>query len=109
MAFSGCIDQRLRRVAFGCSAALRNTLAPDRSSVTFSSKVDLAGHWVVVGERVSAAVKTLPSRDSKRINEIDDGVFVCVGQMLSNKLGVDCLLEPKTVQSDVTKLFSVVD
>ena len=39
---------RGRRVAFGCSAALRNTLAPDRSSVTFSSKADLAGHWLVV-------------------------------------------------------------
>jgi hypothetical protein len=37
-----------RRVAFGCSAALRNTLAPDRSSITFSSKADLTGHWVVV-------------------------------------------------------------
>jgi hypothetical protein len=37
-----------RRIAFGCSAALRNTLAPDRSSITFSSKADLTGHWVVV-------------------------------------------------------------
>ena len=39
-----------RRVAFGCSAALRNTLAPDRSSITFSSKADLTGHWIVVLE-----------------------------------------------------------
>jgi hypothetical protein len=37
-----------RRIAFGCSAGLRNTLAPDRSSITFSSKADLTGHWVVV-------------------------------------------------------------
>ena len=39
-----------RRAVFGCSAPLRNTLAPDRSSITFSSKVDLTGHWVVVLE-----------------------------------------------------------
>jgi hypothetical protein len=37
-----------RRIAFGCSAVLRNTLAPDRSSIAFSSKADLTGHWVVV-------------------------------------------------------------
>ena len=37
-----------RRIAFGCSAALRNALAPDRSSITFSSKADLTGHWIVV-------------------------------------------------------------
>jgi hypothetical protein len=37
-----------RRIAFGCSAGLRNTLAPDRSSITFSSKADLTGHWVMV-------------------------------------------------------------
>jgi hypothetical protein len=37
-----------RRIAFGCSGGLRNTLAPDRSSITFSSKADLTGHWVIV-------------------------------------------------------------
>jgi hypothetical protein len=39
-----------RRLAFGCAAAMRNTLAPDRSSIAFSSKADLTGHWVVVLE-----------------------------------------------------------
>jgi len=39
-----------RRVVFGCSAPLRNTLTPDRSSITFSSKADLTGHWVMVLE-----------------------------------------------------------
>jgi hypothetical protein len=39
-----------RRTVFGCSAPLRNTLAPDRSSIAFSSKADLTGHWVMVLE-----------------------------------------------------------
>jgi hypothetical protein len=37
-----------RRMVFGCSAALRNTLAPDRSSISLSSKTDLTGHWVII-------------------------------------------------------------
>ena len=36
-----------RRTVFGCSSSLRHTLAPDRSSITFSSKSDLIRHWIV--------------------------------------------------------------
>jgi hypothetical protein len=41
-------DRPGRRTVFGCSAALRHVLAPDRSSITFSSKSDLTGHWIAV-------------------------------------------------------------
>ncbi|WP_157963233.1 hypothetical protein [Algoriphagus litoralis] len=34
------------RVAFGCSARIRHSLAPDGSSITFASKSDLYYHWV---------------------------------------------------------------
>jgi hypothetical protein len=34
------------RVQFGCSHRIRHTLAPDNSSVTFSSKGDLMNHWL---------------------------------------------------------------
>src|SRR5262249_49162615 len=34
------------RVQFGCSSRIRHTLAPDNSSLTFSSKGDLAHHWL---------------------------------------------------------------
>lgn len=34
------------RVQFGCSARIRHTLAPDNSSLTFTSKVDLMNHWL---------------------------------------------------------------
>ncbi|WP_162918528.1 hypothetical protein [Taklimakanibacter deserti] len=35
------------RVQFGCSSRIRHTLSPDNSSLTFSSKGDLANHWLV--------------------------------------------------------------
>jgi hypothetical protein len=34
------------RVQFGCSSRIRHTLGPDNSSLTFSSKGDLANHWL---------------------------------------------------------------
>lgn len=34
------------RVQFGCSSRVRHTLSPDNSSLTFSSKGDLANHWL---------------------------------------------------------------
>lgn len=34
------------RVQFGCSNRIRHTLAPDNSSITFSSKTDLMNHWL---------------------------------------------------------------
>ena len=34
------------RVQFGCSNRIRHTLAPENSSLTFSSKGDLANHWL---------------------------------------------------------------
>lgn len=36
------------RIAFGCSNRIRHTLAPDNSSITFSSKSDLINHWLCV-------------------------------------------------------------
>jgi hypothetical protein len=35
------------RMVFACSDALRHTLNPDRSSITFSAKTDLIHHWLV--------------------------------------------------------------
>lgn len=34
------------RIQFGCSSRIRHTLAPDNSSITFSSKGDLMNHWI---------------------------------------------------------------
>jgi hypothetical protein len=34
------------RGQFGCSSRIRHTLSPDNSSLTFSSKGDLANHWL---------------------------------------------------------------
>jgi hypothetical protein len=34
------------RVQFGCSSRIRHTLAPESSSLTFSSKGDLMNHWL---------------------------------------------------------------
>ncbi len=35
-----------QRIQFGCSNRLRHTLAPDGSSLTFSTKDDLINHWL---------------------------------------------------------------
>jgi hypothetical protein len=35
-----------KRIVFGCSKGFHHTLAPDRGSVTFSSKTDLANRWI---------------------------------------------------------------
>jgi hypothetical protein len=59
----------------------------------------------VVGERVSAAVKKLPSRDCKRVNKLEDGWFICVEQTLSNRLDVNSVLEQKKLHTNLTKLF----
>ena len=37
-----------RRTVFGCSSGLAHTLAPARSSITFGSRADLTGQWIVV-------------------------------------------------------------
>ena len=36
------------RIVFGCSNRIRHTLAPDNSSLTFSTKNDLLNHWLCV-------------------------------------------------------------
>lgn len=36
-----------RRVQFGCAKQIRNNLAPDSCSISFSTKTDLTGHWIV--------------------------------------------------------------
>lgn len=41
----GTPGQRLR---FGCSRAIRHTLSPEHSSITFASKNELLNHWLVV-------------------------------------------------------------
>jgi hypothetical protein len=35
------------RIVFGCSRRIRNSLAPDHSSLTFAAKEDLTNHWIV--------------------------------------------------------------
>jgi hypothetical protein len=37
-----------RRVLFGAQNTLRHSVTQDRSAITFSSEVDLIGHWIVV-------------------------------------------------------------
>jgi hypothetical protein len=44
LTLSGRIGQR---VTFGCSSALKSTLAPDHGSVTFLSHNELANRWIV--------------------------------------------------------------
>jgi hypothetical protein len=38
---------RGRRTVFGCAGALRHTLAPDRSAITFASASDLIRQWII--------------------------------------------------------------
>jgi len=40
------VPKKGERAQFGCSSRIRHTLAPDNSSLTFSSKGDLANHWL---------------------------------------------------------------
>ena len=42
------MGRRGERIQFGCSNRLRHTLAPDGSSLTFSTKDDLINHWLCV-------------------------------------------------------------
>jgi hypothetical protein len=36
------------RIAFGCSAALRNSLSPEHAAITFAAKAELTQHWLIV-------------------------------------------------------------
>ena len=38
--------RRGQRTVFGCSAALRHVLGPDRATITFASKADLTHQWI---------------------------------------------------------------
>jgi hypothetical protein len=40
------VPKKGERAQFGCSNRIRHTLAPDSSSLTFSSKGDLPNHWL---------------------------------------------------------------
>ena len=40
------VPKKGERGQFGCSSRIRHTLAPDSSSLTFSSKGDLPNHWL---------------------------------------------------------------
>jgi len=42
------LGEKGERVQFGCSSRIRHTLAPDNSSLTFSSKGDLSNHWLCI-------------------------------------------------------------
>jgi len=37
-----------QQVQFGCARAIRHSLSPDNSNLTFSTKADLLNHWIVV-------------------------------------------------------------
>lgn len=37
-----------RRIRFGCSRAIRHTLSPEHSSITFAGKNELLNHWLVI-------------------------------------------------------------
>jgi hypothetical protein len=41
------VGQRGKQVQFGCSRAIRHSLSPDSSNITFSTKSDLLNHWIV--------------------------------------------------------------
>ncbi|SEM65772.1 hypothetical protein SAMN04488505_105321 [Chitinophaga rupis] len=40
------VGKKGERVVFGCNNKIRHHLAPDHSSITFSSKGDLSNHWI---------------------------------------------------------------
>jgi hypothetical protein len=40
------VPKKGERAQFGCSSRIRHSLAPDNSSLTFSSKTDLPNHWL---------------------------------------------------------------
>ena len=45
-----------RRIQFGCNRHIRNSISPDGTSITFSTKADLLNHWIV-------PIKLLLNRD----------------------------------------------
>jgi hypothetical protein len=44
----GLIGKPGERTQFGCSSRIRNTVAPDNSSLTFATQSDLLNHWLCV-------------------------------------------------------------
>ena len=50
------VGQPGRQIQFGCAQAIRHSLSPDSSNITFSTKADLLNHWLV-------AVKLILNRD----------------------------------------------
>jgi hypothetical protein len=90
-----------RRVAFGCSAPLRNTLAPDRSSITFSSKADLTGHWVVVLE--------LRLKRDWTWDGLDDTGFEVARTIEGNRVVVGYVTLPRAVSALAVRADGEVD
>jgi len=41
------VGQQGKQIQFGCSRAIRHSLSPDSSNITFSTKSDLLNHWIV--------------------------------------------------------------
>lgn len=96
-----------RRVLFGASPALRHVLGPDHSSITFTSKNELVGHWIVV-------LQTSIARDWTWDGLSLDGIVIerdgnPVGSVEPTRsASADALIDPNREQTDII-YFDVVD
>jgi hypothetical protein len=96
-----------RRVLFGASPALRHVLGPDHSSITFSSKNDLIGHWIVVLQAGIARDWTWDGLGPDGIVVERDGAPVGSVEP-TRSAGADALIDPHREQTDLI-YFDVVD
>jgi hypothetical protein len=112
-----------RRVVFGCSAAIRHVLGPDGSTLTFASKGDLLGHWLVALQATLdrdwtwdglAHAGIAVFRDKLTRQQCPDGlqepqgpVGVVGNIQLVHTVNADALVEPQRSQTDLLFLDAV--
>ncbi|HYJ84610.1 MAG TPA: hypothetical protein VEW46_00975 [Pyrinomonadaceae bacterium] len=82
------------RIQFGCSNRIRHTLAPDNSSLTFSTKADLFNHWLCV---LSFEI----NRDWSWKGLSDAGIEISREKQFTD--------EPATLESDVVGYLQLKD
>jgi hypothetical protein len=85
-----------RRTVFGASHTMRHVLGPDGATLTFASKSDLFGQWLI-------AVRATVARDWSWDGLDDRGIRVMRRFGAGPASAVGSLVVPRTVNADATK------
>jgi hypothetical protein len=96
-----------RRVLFGASPTLRHVLGPDHSSITFCSKNELVGHWIVVLQASIARDWTWDGLSTDGIAIERDGNPMGSVEP-TRSISADALVDANREQTDII-YFDVVD